>query len=279
MRWVTSVLMVFTALQTVPTFAQSSAACGQLITLATHDATQTRYSLAGPSENAKAALVIMAGGAGFLDLDNRGCPQRLAGNSLVWSIKQFHGHGLLTALVDAPSDYQDRDGLAGFRIAPKHAADLGKVIADLRRRTKLPIWLAGTSRGAISAANAATRLTGADAPDGVILTSAVTQGREGAQKLWVAQSVFSTELQNIKLPILVIAHEDDKCVRTPPYLAERIVKKTKATRSQTVMVTGGPGWGGPESVKACRGKAPHGFVRQRSRVNAGIARFINGGRY
>ncbi len=79
MRWVTSVLMVFTALQTVPTFAQSSAACGQLITLATHDATQTRYSLAGPSENAKAALVIMAGGARRPVLDQTGGPPPPAG--------------------------------------------------------------------------------------------------------------------------------------------------------------------------------------------------------
>ncbi len=51
-------------------------------------------------------------------------------------------------------------------MSAQHAEDIGKVIADVRERTKLPVWLVGTSRGAISAANAASRLTGPPRPTG-----------------------------------------------------------------------------------------------------------------
>jgi len=74
------------------------------------------------------------------------------------------------------------DGLAGFRTAPEHADDLGKVIADVRARTKAPVWLVGTSRGAISAANAASRLSGPPAPDGLVLISALMSGGRGGAK-------------------------------------------------------------------------------------------------
>ena len=90
------------------------------------------------------------------------------------------------------------------------------MIAGMRARTHLPVWLIGTSRGAISAVNAASRLSGAAAPDGLILTSPVTSGREVAFKAWVAHSVFSLDLGDIKMPVLVIVHAEDKCIRTPP---------------------------------------------------------------
>ena len=81
------------------------------------------------------------------------------------------------------------------------------------------------------------------------------------------------------MPILVVAHTEDKCVRTPPDRAGEIIDETAADREQTVTVTGGPGWSGGTSVKACRGKAPHGFIGQRADVVDGLLRFIAGGDY
>lgn len=257
----------------------AQAACGEVVTLSTHDGTSTRYSLAGMSEKATIALVLLPGGGGFLKLDDDGCPRKLKGNSLVRKRPLFHGAGIATALVDAPDDYHGKEGLGGFRIESDHAEDIGKVIADMRRRTGLPVWLAGTSRGAISAANAASRLKGAGAPDGLILTSPVTSGREGAYKAWVAHSVFTTDLDDIKMPVLVVVHDADKCVRTPPYLGRDIVAKTDGSREQAVTVTGGPGWDGGTSVEACKGRSPHGFIGQEEDVAAGIVRFVRGGTY
>ena len=257
--------------------------CGELVTIHTHDRTTTRYALAypqpAPAGGARAALILLAGGGGHLDLDSKGCARALTGNSLVRSVSNFHSEGFVTALVDAPSDHMDEDGLGGFRVSPKHADDLGKVIADIRRRTQGPVWLVGTSRGSISAANAAARLAGPSAPDGIVLTSALMSGTHGGQKSWVADTVFDLPLEAIRVPVLVVGHAEDKCLRSPPGRMNDITARTRGTREQVVTVTGGPGWPGVTSVGACIGRAPHGFVGQEAEVVSGIARFVAGGRY
>jgi pimeloyl-ACP methyl ester carboxylesterase len=269
----TALLLSFGLLTLTATYAD--AYCGKLVTLSTHDETQTKYSLAGLTDKSLMIVVLLPGGPGFMDLDDNVCPQRLKGNSLVKSQTYFHNNEIATALVDAPSDYQDRDGLGGFRIHSDHAADIGKVITDVRRRTNLPVWLIGTSRGSISAANAASRLSGPAAPDGLVLTSPVTSGYVGGYKEWVEQTVFSTSLDAIKIPTLVIAHAEDKCVRTPPELASNITQKISSARKKLIMITGGPDWDGGTSRKACRGKSPHGFLGKRKHVVLKIIDFMH----
>jgi hypothetical protein len=257
-------------------------ACGEVITLATHGRTTTSYSLALPPEQptqaGAAALVLLPGGGGHLSLDAQGCPRKLTGNSLVRSRDLFHEAGFATALVDVPTDHRGTDGLGGFRLSKQHAQDIGKVIADVRRRTNLPVWLVGTSRGAISAANAAGRLEGESAPDGLILTSPVTSGRSGGRKSWVAQTTLGAPLEAIRMPVLVVAHAADACIRTPPARIGRITDRTNGTREQTVTVGRGTRARAP-SVEACTGATPHGFLGQEADVAAGMGRFVRGGRY
>lgn len=262
---------------------QASAGCGEVRRVETHERSTTRYALATPppavAQGDAIALVLLVGGGGHLDLDDQGCPRALTGNSLVRSIPSFLDAGFITALVDAPSDYPGEDGLAGFRVATQHAEDIGKVIADLRMRTKAAVWLAGTSRGTISAVNAAARLGGAAAPDGLVLTSALMSGRSGGQKPWVAQTVFDLPLEAIRLPVLLVGHAADKCIRSPANLMADLAARMPNARLQVVTLSGGPGYSGAPSVAACEGRAPHGYVDQEAEVAAGIARFIRGGRY
>jgi hypothetical protein len=156
------------------------------------------------------AVVLLPGGGGHLDVDAYGCPRALKGNSLVRSIPHFRDLGFATALVDSPSDHTGEDGLAGFRSSSQHADDLGKVIVDVRARANGLVWLIGTSRGTISAANAASRLSGPAAPDGLVLTSALMSGAaRSARKPWVTQSVFDLALDKIRMPVLVVGHAAD----------------------------------------------------------------------
>lgn len=265
------------------TVAWASNACGEVIGIETHDGTTTRYSITHPknipADAQRVALVLLVGGGGFLNLDERGCARALTGNSLVRSIPHFLDAGFVAVLVDAPSDHFGGDGLAGFRTEARHAEDLGKVIADVRARTKAAIWLVGTSRGSISAANAAARLPGAFAPDGVVLTSALMSGQVGARKPWVADTVFDLPLESIRIPLLVVGHSADSCVRSPATLMGRIVDRTKSPRQQVVTVEGGGGGLGKGGIEACEGRSPHGFITQEAEVVAGIARFIRGGRF
>jgi pimeloyl-ACP methyl ester carboxylesterase len=196
----------------------------------------------------------------------------------VRSIPYFRDLWFATALVDSPSDLTGEDGLAGFRSSAQHADDLGRVIADVRARANGLVWLIGTSRGTISAANAASRLSGPSAPDGVVLTSVVTSEARSGRKPWVAQTVFDFSLEKIRMPLLVIGHAADTCVRTPASLMGTVAARTASTRKQVVAVTGGPG-SPRDGVDACEGRSPHGFVDQEGEVAAGIARFVRGGSY
>lgn len=259
--------------------------CGEVVSVEAHDRSTLRYAFVPPSgaqalqAGGPVTLLLLAGGAGHLDLDAQGCARKLKGNSLVRSIPVFTEAGFGTALVDAPSDFHGEDGLGGFRTDARHAQDIGQVIAGLRTRTRGTVWVVGTSRGAISAANAAARLAGPAAPDGLVLTSALMAGQAGAKKAWVAQSVFDLPLEDITLPVLVVGHAADTCVRSPPNLMDRIVARTRGPRQQLVTVTGGPARPAPVGLDACEGRSPHGFVEQEAEVAAGIARFVRGGRY
>jgi hypothetical protein len=259
--------------------------CGELLTIRSHGATTTAYSIVTPPPStfgeARIALILLPGGGGHLALDAQGCPRNLKGNSLVRSRDLFHLAGLVTVLVDAPSDHHGEDGVGGFRATQQHAEDLGKVIAAVRASVKAPVWIVAASRGTISAVNAASRLTGPAAPDGLVLTSPVTSGKVGGQKAWVAQTVFSVRLEAIRMPVLVVSHAADTCIRTPPNLAAQILPRTKTGRGQAVTVTGGgPGSRGRGGgVEACEGRSPHGFIGQEVEVTDGMVRFIRGGRY
>ena len=187
--------------------------------------------------------------------------------------------GFATALVDAPSDHQSEVGLRGFRLAARHAEDIGKVIADLRTRTRAQVWLVGTSRGSISAANAASRLTGPAAPDGLVLTSPVTSGSDSRRQPWVAQTALAARLEAIRMPVLVVAHAGDTCVRSPPGLAGAIAGRTNGSRQQTVTITGGPEGLRAGGKRACAGRSHHGFLGQEAELAAGIARFVRGEKY
>ncbi|MES2048086.1 MAG: hypothetical protein V4447_06785 [Pseudomonadota bacterium] len=250
--------------------------CGELITITTHDASTTRYAYhaASPPDSASApiTLLLLAGGSGYIDLDEQACPRALKGNSLIRMMPIFSALGFATALVDAPSDYHGVDGLGGYRIKPLHAQDLGKLITDLRVRTQGAVWLVGTSRGTISAVNAASRLTGSAAADGVVLTSALMSGQSNARISWVAQSVFDLPLEEIHAPLLVIGHEKDGCPRSPSTLMGKILAQSKSARQKMLTVTGGPG----DQGSACEGYSAHGYITQEEEVASVIARFIRG---
>lgn len=254
-------------------------ACGELLTLPTHATTSTRVAYMAPGATPPLTLLLLAGGGGHVALGADGCARQLMGNSLVRAAPLFHAAGLGTAVVDAPSDHHGDDGLGGFRTDEAHALDLGRVVAELRRRTGGTVWVVGTSRGAISAANAATRLTGEAAPDGVVLTSALMAGQAGQRKAWVAQSVFDLPLERLTRPLLLLGHADDVCLRSPPALMPRVMARVRSERAQLATLTGGPGSERGPGLDACEGRSPHGFHGQDADMADGIVRFVRGGRF
>ena len=279
-------LLLSLLLSAASTLAQTApgaqAACGKLVRVATHDGTTTAYAFAGPSggsaaQGAPITLLLLIGGGGHMALDEQGCPHALSRNSLIRMLPNWHEAGLLTALVDAPSNISGNDGLAGLRVTPEHAQDLGKIIADLRQRTQGAVWVVGHSRGSLSAANAAVRLSGPAVPDGVVLLSAMMSGEPRGKKFWVSQTVQELALERLKMPLLMIGHVADNCPRSLPFLMQQVIAKSPSVRAQEVQISGGPiAPGRGISLSACEVGEPHDFVEQQAIVAAGIARFVRG---
>lgn len=259
--------------------AQAADGCGAPLSIDGHDRSSTRYAYRPPAPSAApVTLLLLAGASGYVDLDGRGCARRLKGNWLVRAAALFGAAGLGTALVDAPSDYHGAEGLEGFRLDPRHADDLGRIVLALRQRSGGAVWLVGTSRGTISAVNAAARLTGPSAPDGVVLSSALMSPGDGKRTSWSAQTVFDVALEHIRQPLLLLGQEEDRCPRSPPGLMGQLAARIPSVRKQVVTVTGGPGFSGPPE-RACEGREPHGYVGQEEDVVSGVARFVRGARY
>ena len=221
-----------------------------------------RFLLIEPPE-AKAAVVLFAGGHGGLQMDKSGALQRGKGNFLVRSAPLFASHGLTVAIVDAPSDRQLPPHLSGFRQTAEHAADIKAVISWMRENTKLPVWLIGTSRGTQSAAAVATRLAGSDGPNGLVLTASVVNDPR-------SRAVTEMGVDKLTIPVLVVHHEEDACrvtlFRDVPRLMEKL---TAAARKELVTFRGGENRGDP-----CEAMAYHGFNGLEKDVVARIAAWV-----
>lgn len=255
--------------------AAADIVCGTVVTVETRDANTQSYSFApATADDAVAVYVLLAGGHGHIRLDDGGCARNLKGNALIRNRDLLRAAGFAIAMVDAPSNLAGGDGIGGYRIDPDHAADLGLIIAGIRERTGLPIVLAGHSRGSISAANAAARLKGPRRPDALALLSTVSQGRPGSYKPWVAHSVFDLPLNRIDMPVLVVAHAADGCPRTPPDRAERVAAALSSGDVRLEMFSGGPMAAQPPTgLKACAGRAPHGYFEQGEELVSLLAEF------
>lgn len=208
----------------------------------------TQRMLVITPEHPKASVVLFAGGHGGLRITDDGAIRWGKRNFLVRTRQMFADQGLTVAVVDAPSDRQGPPYLDRFRETQEHVVDIKAVIAWLRQQANVPVWLVGTSRGTLSAAYVTTQLTGAEGPDGLVLTSTILTDRR-------ATPVPQMQLGNIRIPVMVIHHEEDGCIACQPaYLPRLMSKLTAAPRKELITVSGGVDEGDP-----CEAMSHHGF--------------------
>jgi dienelactone hydrolase len=211
----------------------------------------------------KAAVVLFAGGHGGLQITPTGSFTWGQNNFLVRSRQLFADQGFLVVVVDAPSDHQRAPFLSGFRTSPEHAADIKAVIAWIRKQANLKVWLVGTSRGTESAAYVATQLHGSDGPDGLVLTSTIlTDTKE--------TPVTALPLERLRIPVLVVHHEQDGCAHCPFSEVPKLMSKFKAAPKKELM----PFKGGENRGDPCEAFAYHGFNGLERDVVGKIAAWI-----
>ncbi len=256
-------LVAATFLATVPAHATNSS----LVSIETPRGAKQAFILMKP-DNPVASVVLFAGGHGALGLKTASSMTWGAGNFLVRTRAMFAAHGFMVAVVDSPSDRQQRMN-AIFRMSRAHATDIGAVAAYLKQQADAPVWLVGTSMGTFSAAGGAIA---AKNVDGMVLSSTITR----AKPHWkIADShrdgVASMALGQITVPALIVSHRKDGCNITPAADAPKLSGRLKkARRVETVLIDGGD----PPISEPCQAKSQHGFLGVESKAVDAIAQFI-----
>ncbi|MBT4490293.1 MAG: alpha/beta hydrolase [Rhodospirillaceae bacterium] len=212
------------------------------------------------SAQSTAVVILFAGGRGVTKISDQGLIGRLKGNFLVRSRYRFRAHGFMTAIFDSPSDWVE--DLRPIHDGTAFASDVGAVIRHLRSLYDLPVWVIGTSRGTVAAANAASRL-GKNKPDGAVFTASLFDGNQTA-------SVFDLPLEKVQIPSLIVHHKKDACVYTWPGDVPRFKERLSQAKAVDVM------WfdGGYSRGDDCQARSYHGFNGIEDRVVAMIAQWI-----
>ncbi len=206
-----------------------------------------------------ASVILFAGGGGTLNIEN-GVIGRDS-NFLVRSRFRFAHEGFNVAVVDSPSDYRN---LRGARDTFFHALDIKGVIAYLMEASNVPVWLIGTSRGTISAANAASRLKEGGA-DGLVLTATVFHPGGGGGTL------TDVDLGGITVPTLFVHHKKDLCIVTPyGGVAPHMKILRNAPKVEQMAFEGGL----PAQGRHCGPMGPHGFLGIEDEVVHAIGNWI-----
>lgn len=206
-------------------------------------------------------VILFAGGKGKLNIDVDGIGR--TGNFLVRSRRLFASNKFVVVVVDKPSDMNK---LYYFRKTEAHAEDIRQVMNFVRsRHPAKPVWLVGTSRGTISAANIAARINGKGSANGLVLTSSVTN-----KTVKNYDSVYDINLRDIKIPTLVVHHENDDCIVTPFQGAKMLIEELSSANVKELMIFSG----GTDRGDSCKAKGYHGFNGIEEQVIDDMAKWI-----
>ena len=233
--------------------SMARAADERTIEVATRPGQKVRALLIIP-DKPRASVILLAGGHGNLMLSGTGHIGWGAGNQLVRTRAAYAQAGYATLVPDiAPDLKRPNGGVDGYRWSAQHAADIGALIAHMRGIAE-PVYLIGTSRAALSVANAAVRTKGREQPDAIVITSGLLMhAKEGAPSVETKVPGFA----GIRQPTLLVAHKDDGCVMSPAASAPLFKARLKsAERVDVRILTGGSGGSGDP----CEAKSPHGFI-------------------
>ncbi|WP_301100483.1 hypothetical protein [Propionivibrio sp.] len=210
---------------------------------------------------ALATVVLFSGGAGgYGMIAEDGWPN--GGNFLIRTGKHWASHPFNVVMVGRPSDGIDL-ALGGVRTDDKHAADNVATFKAIKLKSPAPIWVVGTSMGTISAAAAAIR-DQENLIAGVVLTSSIVAYR-------VSGAVATQELEKIRVPTLVLHHQDDACWACRPHEVKNMAGRLKnAPIRKTIFVSGGQGATGDP----CTPLHHHGFVGMQNEAVDLVAAWI-----
>jgi hypothetical protein len=236
--------------------------------ISTRPGQKVRYLLYKPNK-AVGSVILIAGGHGNLALAADGTIGWGQGNQLVRTRAAYAAAGFVTAVPDIAADLKDGDGVvSSYRWSRRHALDIGALVKHLRTLAA-PVYLVGTSRGALSVGNAAATLTGEQRPDAIVITAGMLMSVPGQNQPSVQKEVPG--IGRYTGPVLLVHHEKDACAYTPASSAKAFKPLlSSATIVDIKLLSGGSaGKGDP-----CQAQSPHGFIGLDDKVVATVTAWL-----
>ena len=215
-----------------------------VVDLPLEDGGSQRVLYASPANPPRAALIMLPGGNGIVEIANDGSIRRMGGNFLLRTLPLWQAQGFAVAVLSPPNGMS----LLSHRHTLAYAATIGQAVDFVRSRANVPVWLVGTSQGSTAAVGAGARLGGKVA--GIVVTSSVT-GRSSS-----GETLFDSEPGLVAVPALIVANTGDACPGSPPGDAPKIAAalahapRKEVVYMQSVAIEGPP----------CEAMSPHGYL-------------------
>jgi len=257
-------------------FMMTSAPCGTYGVVKTREKegqdVVVQYMVHLPEGVRNGLVVLFAGGNGNTGIVGdpvTGKVIKAGNNFLVRSAQLFSRHHYLAVTIDRPLVRVTGELVPEFpgnpsqfdrhRISPEHGNDIAAVIKKVKTKKDLPVFLAGTSRGALSAV--AQHLLDVGIV-GILLSSPVTSPGS-FESLYIGHPSYpNLQPRFVTVPVHVLAHKLDGCyISTPPDSAMLHAEFMKAgVDSRFDEVTGGFNLAGRGSITPCDARTYHGFL-------------------
>ncbi|KXV65245.1 hypothetical protein AD949_05010 [Acetobacter orleanensis] len=230
-----------------------------VVDLPLQDGMTQRVLMTGPS-NPRATLLLLPGGTGDIGIRRDGT-LRHAQNFLLRMRTDWVAHGFAVLVPDT----LNHASLRGRRSSPAYGALVDTLAHYAHAQFHAPVFLIGTSQGTIAATNGAARAP-AELIAGLVLTETVSLPGHVS-----TETVFDAQPHNVRVPVLIIANQQDACPVASPLMAAHIAQAmTQAPSVQIRSVSGGPG----HPAKPCSSLSAHGYYGMEQSVSALILSWI-----
>lgn len=213
--------------------------------------------------DAQATLVMLPGGSWDIGYIDAASGMLTGKNFFIRTIPMFLAQGLNVITMYRP---QNIEGLrdAALRSGEQHGRDV-IALANYAFTLGKPVWLLGTSMGAISALNAVT-LGEEVKVSGIVISSAVANKTSS-----VKVGALDFPLEEIRLPVYVSGHEKDECRSTPPKTTREIAKRLINSAKLELRMTES---GSMPSGNPCGPTHWHGYINAEEEVVKQMSDFI-----
>ena len=208
--------------------------------------------------DAVATLVILPGGHAGTGKTPDGKPS--SGNFLVRIKDYLYQQKFNLLIVFRASDMDTME--YNYRVSSGHVKELEKVVDYAAVTLKRPVWLVGTSRGTVSGTATAIAL-GDKKVQGLVLTASITNSKQGA--------ISTQSIEDLKIPVLIVHHEQDACRYCDPEQARKIPGYLKSAPYKKAFIVNS---GADPRGDVCEAYHWHGFINSEEATGQLIADWI-----